>query len=195
VTTGILYPIKGTAGQAFGRPAIRVEPTAWLLTEGVSKDRKARWTQFSGAHQYADVHMGDDIICPIGTAVRAPENGKVLRLSTYRVWNPFANGGKGAYVFAHDIWFGFGGGMLYVAHLGRPFDAGGSTAFVLREGQHALRGQRIAKTGDSGVASGAHAHAEIIQGSNPSYGAAQFRWNPKRVAVGGDLAGLAWLKP
>jgi murein DD-endopeptidase MepM/ murein hydrolase activator NlpD len=194
VVSGILYPIKGTAGQGFGRPAIRVEPRAYLLTDGASNDRKARWTQFAGARVFDDVHMGDDVMCPIGTAVRAPANGVVLRLSTYRVFNPFANGGKGSYVFAHDIWFGFGGAMLYVAHLGRPFDAGGKTAFVLREGQHALRGQRIAKTGDSGVATGPHGHLEIIQGSKPVYGAAQFRWNPKRVAVGGDLAGLPWLK-
>lgn len=156
--------VRGNVTQHFGRPALKAEPTAWLAPD----ESKAKFQAFPGAHKYDDVHMGVDVACPVGTAVRAPADGRIVRCNTYRVWNPFTS----SYVLARDGWFVYGKRMLYVAHL---------SSFPFKEGTARLKGQVIFRTGMSGVATGPHAHLEVLQTTNPfAYGTAM-RLNPERV--------------
>jgi murein DD-endopeptidase MepM/ murein hydrolase activator NlpD len=96
------------------------------------------------------MHNGIDIINDIGTIVKSTGKGKVVFV-----------GQKGGYGLAVEIDHGFGYKTVY-AHL--------STALV-KEGQSVLRGQSIAKSGNSGLSSGPHLHYEVLhngQNLNPA---------------------------
>src|SRR5262249_37690355 len=138
--------VAGPITQHFGRPALRAEPTAYLNAD----ESRAKFQAFPGGVRYDDVHMGTNVGCALGTPIYAPAVGVIVRCKPYKVWNPFANGGKGAYVWAHDGWFRYGPRMLYVAHLGLPDDALGKSAFPLKVGTARAKGQLIFRSGKSG---------------------------------------------
>lgn len=72
---GLLQPIEGggTLTQHFGPSWISVEPTMWYTA-----DKKAYWNPYPGAHGLSEnVHAGVDWSAPVGTPLRALEDGIV----------------------------------------------------------------------------------------------------------------------
>jgi len=96
------------------------------------------------------MHNGIDILNDVGTPVKATGKGVVTFV-----------GGKGGYGLAIEIDHGFGYQTVY-AHL---------SSVNVREGQTVVRGDIIAKSGNSGLSSGPHLHYEVIhngQNYNPA---------------------------
>ncbi|MBT8381788.1 MAG: M23 family metallopeptidase [Ignavibacteria bacterium] len=85
-------------------------------------------------------HSGLDINNNYGTPVYAPGNGKVISVGR--------NSGYGLVV---EIDHGFGYKTIY-AHLSKV---------LVKKGQQVIRGQQIAKSGNSGLSSGPHLHYEV----------------------------------
>ena len=163
----MIWPIKGTITQRFGRPAMRVEPTMFLERDAEGWKR-CKPTAFAGGVKFEDVHPGTDISCPIGTPVKAPADGVLLRRETYRIYNPLTS----KYVYALSIYFRFGTKIMYVDHL---------SAYVAKEGQKVAAGGLLARTGNSGISTGPHAHMEVRASTDPHASWSAFRLNPERV--------------
>lgn len=163
-----VWPIKGRISQGFGRPALRIEPTMWLAPD----ESRCRPTKFKGATQYEDVHPGIDIICPVGTPILAPDDGVVVAVATYRIFNPFV----GRYVYGIYAMFRFKKNsrvqaILHVDHLSRSKP----------EGTRVKKGRPWAWTGNSGASTGPHAHEEVRTGppsDSPQQSWGWFRQNP-----------------
>lgn len=183
----LVWPIEGRITQDFGRTPLRVEPTMWLERDARGP-RRCRPTRFAGAEVFPDVHPGIDIACPIGTPILAPADGKVVDRVTYRIYNPFTK----RYVLGLYGMFRFAvsdtrQAILHVDHL----------ASCQPKGSRIGRGDRWARTGNSGLSSGPHAHTEIRIGpreDDPQDSWDWFRWNLERLGFGGhgdiDLAVL-----
>ena len=189
--SGLLWPAptKYAVTQGFGRPALRIEPTLWLQVDPGGKERCCRVNKFVSSTQYPDVHPAVDIACPIGTPLVAVEAGKVVAAGVYS-----DTGEKYLMVRIHrDVTTQT---VAFYTHLSK---------IVVPVGARVTRGQRVALSGNSGMSTGPHLHFEVRTGSaldDParSYmaspvGRAWFRWNPERLRVGGDMAGVAWIKP
>jgi murein DD-endopeptidase MepM/ murein hydrolase activator NlpD len=87
------------------------------------------------------MHNGIDIICDVGTNVKAAGKAKVLFV-----------GRKGGYGLAVELDHGFGYVTIY-GHLSKT---------LVKEGQTITRGQTIAKSGNTGLSSGPHLHYEVL---------------------------------
>ncbi len=87
------------------------------------------------------MHNGIDIICDVGTNVKAAGKAKVLFV-----------GRKGGYGLAVELDHGFGYVTIY-GHLSKT---------LVKEGQTIKRGQTIAKSGNTGLSSGPHLHYEVL---------------------------------
>ena len=85
-------------------------------------------------------HSGLDINNNYGTPVYAPGNGKVISV-----------GRQSGYGLVVEIEHGFGYKTIY-AHLSKS---------LVKKGQLVKRGQKIAKSGNSGLSSGPHLHYEV----------------------------------
>lgn len=85
-------------------------------------------------------HHGIDINCDFGTSVRAPGNGKVIIVER-----------RAGFGLVVEIDHGFGYRTVY-AHLSKA---------MVKEGEKVIRGQVIAKSGNSGLSSGPHLHYEV----------------------------------
>jgi murein DD-endopeptidase MepM/ murein hydrolase activator NlpD len=85
-------------------------------------------------------HYGIDINCDYGTEVRSPGDGKVIVVER-----------RAGFGLVVEIDHGFGYKTVY-AHL--------SVALV-KTGDSVIRGQNIAKSGNSGLSSGPHLHYEV----------------------------------
>ena len=177
------FPVKGPISQAFGhyrvipaghdgtfddRDALAVEPTAWIEYDGPknpSGAKRAKFSAFAGGSPFSNVHMGVDVIAPIGTPVRAPEDGVCVAHSAYQtIWN-------GKKVIGLAVLFRFGNGkILYVDHL---------SAFVAKVNAGVKKGGVIARTGNTGASFGPHAHIEVW--SSWIDFARSTRLNPERV--------------
>lgn len=159
------FPVAGPISQGFGRPALSAEPTMWLAKD----ESRCRPTKFTGAVLYADVHPGVDVMCPVGTAIKAPDDGVLVRRETYRIFNPFT----GSYVWGLSIYFRFYKAgqthILYVDHLSK---------YVAAEGARVKEGGLLGRTGDSGIVTGPHAHIEDRIAADPHESWAAFRVNP-----------------
>lgn len=90
-----------------------------------------------------DLHRGLDIPTPIGTAVKSPADGTVL-----------SAGRSGGYGLLLTIDHGYGLVTRY-AHLSDT---------LVEPGDQVVRGQNIARTGNSGRSTGPHLHYETILG-------------------------------
>jgi murein DD-endopeptidase MepM/ murein hydrolase activator NlpD len=88
-------------------------------------------------------HLGIDVAAPYGTTVVAPAAGTVIRA-----------GEASGYGMVMEIDHGDGIVTKY-GHLSR---------FLVREGQHVVRGEPIAQVGNSGLATGPHLHYEVHVG-------------------------------
>lgn len=86
------------------------------------------------------MHEGIDIVTNVGTSVYATGKGKVIFV-----------GYKGSYGLTVEIDHGFGYKTLY-AHLSKT---------QVKKGAEVLRGDLIAKTGNTGLSTGPHLHYEV----------------------------------
>jgi len=168
-----MNPVKGAISQDFGPTSNTNEPTMYGQKDAQGWYR-CRATNFTGARgPFADFHPAIDVACPVGTPVRAPFDGTLVRRNSYRIYNPY----KKQYVIGLAIYFVFdaphgGARLMYVDHL---------SGYVAKEGQKVLKGGLLARTGNSGLSSGPHAHIETRANADPHYDATGFRMNPERV--------------
>jgi murein DD-endopeptidase MepM/ murein hydrolase activator NlpD len=126
----------------FGASSIlAATPTILPLNSRISAAFGGRRNPFSGSGQ--EMHRGLDIPAPIGAVVRAPADGTVLSVSQ-----------AGGYGLLLTIDHGYGLITRY-AHL--------SSALV-EPGDEVKRGQKIARTGNSGRSTGPHLHYETVIG-------------------------------
>ncbi len=122
------------------RSILSATPLVLPLDRRVSAAFGQRTSPFGGAKE---LHRGLDIPAPTGTLVRAPADGTVLSV-----------GPLGGYGLMLAIDHGYGLITRY-AHL--------SDALV-EAGDQVVRGQTIARTGNSGRSTGPHLHYETILG-------------------------------
>jgi len=85
-------------------------------------------------------HEGIDINCDYGTEVRAPGDGKVIAVER-----------RAGFGLVVEIDHGFGYTTVY-AHLSKA---------MVKKGDSITRGQKIAKSGNSGLSTGPHLHYEV----------------------------------
>lgn len=123
------------------RSILSATPLVLPLDRRVSAAFGQRTSPFGGAEK--ELHRGLDIPAPPGTLVRAPADGTVLSV-----------GPLGGYGLMLSIDHGYGLITRY-AHL--------SDALV-EAGDPVVRGQTIARTGNSGRSTGPHLHYETILG-------------------------------
>lgn len=88
----------------------------------------------------AGYHTGTDFSCPIGTRVRAPRSGYVLRSD----WDD----SYGNYVLIR-AWIG--GKAFLVAHM---------SSRAVTQGQRVVRNQTLGRSGDTGMTRLPHVHGE-----------------------------------
>jgi murein DD-endopeptidase MepM/ murein hydrolase activator NlpD len=118
-------------------PAARGEPLAWpadgVLISGFGQRER-------------DEHLGIDLACPQGTAVRAADDGIVLFSGEQRGYGNLV-------LIAHDR------DMVTVyAHNERN---------LVAQGKRVTRGEEIARVGQTGKATGPHLHFEVRVGTQP----------------------------
>ena len=123
-------------------------PTVLPLNNSISSRFGLRQSPFGGRGRPLDFHRGLDIPAPPGTLVRAPADGIVLACG---------NSGNG-YGLLMTINHGYGLVTRY-GHL---------ESVLVEPGQTVLRGQPVAKSGNSGRSTGPHLHYEILLGGVPS---------------------------
>jgi murein DD-endopeptidase MepM/ murein hydrolase activator NlpD len=175
---GLLWPIDGhhTTQRFAGEHPF--EPRLFLATDAIGP-RRARSKPFPHGVPFPHLHGAIDIGCPIGTKVFAPEAGKIVAADTYK--------STGEHFMMLEI---KPGTILFFTHLDE---------FKAKVGRHVKRGQVIARSGNSGMSTGPHLHWEVRITTNPDANAARsghwFKWNPRRLRVGGDLAGLLAIVP
>lgn len=174
----LIFPIKGRISQDFGPTPLRVEPTMFGDKDALGW-RRCRPTSFVGNDgKFADFHPAVDIVCPVGTPVLAPANGKVVGKVAYRAYSPFANGGRGGYVTGLFVEFRYFRDdktqrTLRVDHLSKGLPVGTQVA----------AGKPFAWTGNSGISTGPHAHLEDRHGPADAHWSESnswFRFNPDR---------------
>lgn len=178
---GLLHPLPNhRISQPFGPSSLTVEPEGWLQRDDHGPLRFRR-TPFANARYREDIHTGEDVSAPDGTAVMAPQTGLIL---LGRV-DP-ATGDRYIRILVRP------GTVLQLDHFSR---------ILVPEGVRVIRGQRIGLSGHSGDVTGPHLHWEVRHyvGLNPrpdpAACSAWYRYNPARCVVGGDLAGRSWLNP
>jgi hypothetical protein len=175
---GLLWPIEGhhTTQRFAGKHAF--EPELFLAIDGVGP-RRARAKLFEGGVRFAHVHGAIDIGCDVGTKVFAPEAGRIVAASSYE------STGENFMMLQIKP-----GTILFFTHL---------DAFKAKVGHRVKRGQLIARSGNTGMSTGPHLHWEVRITTNPDADFRRsgrwFKWNPRRLRVGGDLAGLLAIVP
>ncbi|MDR2934738.1 MAG: M23 family metallopeptidase [Candidatus Adiutrix sp.] len=118
-------------------------PTILPLNNPISSRFGLRQSPF-GSRRSIDFHRGLDIPAPPGTTIHAPADGTVLACG---------NSGNG-YGLMMTIDHGYGLVTRY-GHLER---------ILVEPGQTILRGQPVAKSGNTGRSTGPHLHYEILLG-------------------------------
>jgi murein DD-endopeptidase MepM/ murein hydrolase activator NlpD len=175
---GLQWPIVGHATTQGFTGTNPFEPAGFLIRDA-SGPRRARVRAFAGGVAQAHLHAAIDIGCPIGTEIHAPEAGRIVAAGVYD-----STGERYMMLQVKP------GTILFFTHL---------KAFVAGVGQHVARGDVIGRTGNSGMSTGPHLHWEVRVTTNPDAdfrrSAHWFKWNPNRLRVGGDLAGLAAIRP
>lgn len=135
----------GTVEQAIGRQTERLAHTPSLMpTRGlIGGGFGWRRDPFTGLKQF---HRGLDICAPVGTPVKAPADGIVIKAE-------------------RDAGYG---NTLYISHGdGIVTRYGHLSAFKAQPGQKVTRGQVVALVGNTGRSTGAHVHYEVmVRGQN-----------------------------
>jgi murein DD-endopeptidase MepM/ murein hydrolase activator NlpD len=169
------FTAKGRISQDFG-PGISAEPDGYIVRDagGWLRGRRTAFAG-SGAKRH-DIHLGLDIAAPVGTPVLAPEKCTVLAHGYDKV---------GGYYILLGIQKGT---LVYNGHL---------KAFVAKVGAVVPRGATVALVGATGGATGPHDHVGVYHGAGSWRGwfTSWYAYNPERLMVGGDMAGVPWIKP
>jgi len=132
----VVQSFEELAKQYFARVLSLLKPARGAVSSGYG----IRFHPLKGMQK---MHNGIDIACPLGTAVRAVQDGRV-RSSGWK-------GGYGKQVFlSHE---GLISGSRY-AHLSR---------ILVQKGSFVQEGQVIAYSGDTGFVTGPHLHFELHQ--------------------------------
>jgi LysM repeat protein len=127
ITTTRLAPIQ----QIFEQPITPVEPGKMVWPNGCH-----RLTQYFNWH-----HTGIDIACPLGTPIRAAEDGVIKAVH-------YLNTGYG-----HSVDIDHGNGkMTRYGHM---------TTIFVKEGESVKAGQSIGLEGSTGKSTGPHLHFEV----------------------------------
>jgi murein DD-endopeptidase MepM/ murein hydrolase activator NlpD len=127
---------------------------------------------FPGSTFYSRFHAALDIAAPNGTAILAPEAGTVLDAQ----W-----GGPGSWAN--------GGGFFFRVEVNETCMYLGAhcSDLLVKAGQRVVKGQVIARVGDTGVATGNHLHFWARLGPKPYYDPQAFFWNPALVLPDGPM--------
>lgn len=175
---GLRWPIPGhhTSQRFAGQH--QFESAGFLETDAVGP-RRARTRPFPGAVPFTHLHGAIDIPCDVGTEVLAPEAGRIVARGKYNTGEKF---------MMLQI---RPGTILFFTHLDE---------FRAKKDDQVLRGEVIALSGNTGRVIGhGHLHWEVRitsnHGANPLRSGRWFKWNPRRLRVGGDLAGLRAIVP
>ncbi len=169
---GLVRPVRrGRVTQRFGATSLSVEPRGWFVERDDRGAVRAAAGDFAGGQAVRRVHPGIDIGLAEGTHLRAVEAGEIIARGTFEST-----------------------GELYVTLRIRP----GVTAFYTHlkdfrcsKGDIVRRGQVIGLSGDSGISTGPHLHFEIRR----KLGGRKFRYNPRRLFEGRDMADESWILP
>lgn len=170
------WTAAGHDGQDFG-PGVTAEPDNIWAIKDAGGWLKARKTKFTGAVQKDDFHMGLDIVCAEGTPALAPETG-IVRTNFFDEFRA-----KCTVVEIRP------GTVFFHGHLSK---------WGRDPGERVLRGRRVGLTGCTGKCFGAHDHVMVYHSGVDTDWRNWFRWyafNPARLAVGGDMAGVGWIRP
>jgi murein DD-endopeptidase MepM/ murein hydrolase activator NlpD len=175
---GLLWPINGHVVTQEFDGTFKFEPAGYLANDG-SGARRGRRRAFTNGLALGHLHGAVDISCPIDTPILAPETGKIVATSVYE-----STGERFSMLEIRP------GVILFFTHL---------HTWTAKVGQHVVRGEEIARSGNSGMSTGPHLHWEVRITMNPEpdfrRSAGWFKWNPRRLRSGGDLAGLAAIVP
>jgi len=117
-------------------------------------------------------HAGDDIACPEGTPVYAPEPGVIVAAGT--AGSGLAAGRSGLFVLMRGDW------------TGRDHYIGHCSQLIARAGRRVEQLERIALSGSTGNVSGPHAHVEVrTAGTLTTHNPAEF-YAAHGVRLGSD---------
>lgn len=140
---------------------------------------------------YRHLHGAQDISCPIGTPILAPEAGIIVQLGTIARFSDGSIDGE-HYTLLQIHRDATSQTILLFTHL---------SGWVAKVGARVKKGQVIAKSGNSGRSTGPHLHWQVCTGLrtlSPGavvWGLAGTRWDPKECFAGGELATRSFLKP
>ncbi len=129
--TKISSKLRENEKLSYAIPAIR--PCTGMISDGFGM-------RFHPILHIWRMHEGVDFVTDVGTPVHATGNGTISFV-----------GIKSGYGLTVEIDHGFGYRTVY-AHLSK---------ILVKKGQKVLRGDVIAKTGDSGLSTGPHLHYEV----------------------------------
>lgn len=178
--SGLLWPVPEKYGISQGFGGNYPWEAAGFLESDAKGGKRARRLAFKGGAARLDLHGAIDVPCPIGTPLVAPEDGKIVQSGVYS-----STGEKYLMLRIHR---GTEQTICFFTHLSRV---------TVPVGERVKRGETIAKTGNSGMSTGPHLHWEVRVGpvqADPSSSGTWFKWNPKRLAEGGDLADSDFIK-
>lgn len=191
IASSIIGPAgAGRISQPFGYLGVAAEPAGWLEAGPAGNPRRYRAVKSAPevagelVTYHADVHPGLDYAISIGTPLLAVEHGRVVAAGTY------ASTGEHYLMlrFHRDATWQT---LAFYTHLSR---------ILIPVGAMVARGQHICDSGNSGMSTGPHLHFEIRRGAasvdpHLSGSSAWGRWSPRRLYVGGDMAGVPWISP
>lgn len=169
--TGLLVPFRGShpLTQPFGAVPLGLEPPMWVDYEG-AKPWRARAEPFGDAARAAHVHPGIDYGMAQGTKLYAPAAGRIARGTDPR-------GGRWILgkIPGRNTWW-------YLGHL---------EGWLVPVGALVDAGELVAVSGATGLVTAAHVHFDVRH-ANVS---PRMFYNPRRLLVGGDRAGVEWIVP
>jgi len=137
VSSRVAVASRGSADARISSAISSSGGLAWPVSGRISSRFGPRWGR---------MHNGIDIAVVVGTSVRAAAAGVV----TFSGWN----GGYGRLVILDH-----GNGVCtYYGH---------NSAITVSRGQHVAAGERIARSGNSGISTGPHVHFEVRVDGKP----------------------------
>lgn len=148
-------PFDFKIGGWFRPSTFTAEPAMWARGEFTqSGGSEAWWNYFTGAQFYPFFHPGVDLYATLGTPIYAMESGRVTKAG----WSSYSSG----YAVNVEI------------RPGTTYGHGHMTSSIrVSVGQIVKKGQLLGSVGQTGVATGPHAHS-FIQIGNRLYNLLQF---------------------